>query len=127
MDAHSKHHPTGGATVHCDNARIESLISQYKISNDTATLSEIVALAQDRARTLIRFRKTTRYCAEDELLSDVNFKLLRAVGRFDPAKGTAFTFVSQVITNALCTAVSNPRSTRGNGARFRKNQPALES
>jgi hypothetical protein len=39
----------------------------------------------------------------------VNFKLLRAVGRFDPSKGSAFTFISQVVMNVLCTSVSNAR------------------
>jgi hypothetical protein len=72
-------------------------------------LAEIVTLTQARALTLIRFHKTTRYRREDELLSDVNFKLLRAVNKFDSAKGTAFTFVSQVVTNVLCTSVTNAR------------------
>jgi DNA-directed RNA polymerase specialized sigma subunit len=47
----------------------------------------------------------------------VNFKLLKAVGKFDPTKGTAFTFVSQVIANALCTSVSNARRDT---ARYKK-------
>jgi hypothetical protein len=43
------------------------------------------------------------------LLSDINLKLLRAVDRFDPSKGTAFTFLSCLITNTLSTAVSKAR------------------
>jgi hypothetical protein len=58
---------------------------------------------------LIRFYKTTRYRARDELLSDINFKLMRAVEKFAPSKGSAFTFVSQVVMNALCTAVTSKR------------------
>jgi hypothetical protein len=42
-------------------------------------------------------------------LSDVNFKLIRAVDKFDPAKGSAFTFVSQVISNVLRTSVTTAR------------------
>jgi hypothetical protein len=34
---------------------------------------------------------------------------LRAVDKFDPAKGSAFSFVSRVVTNVLCTSVSNAR------------------
>jgi hypothetical protein len=39
----------------------------------------------------------------------VNFKLIRAINKFDPAKGSAFTFVSQVVMNVLCTSVTNAR------------------
>ena len=59
--------------------------------------------------TLIRFHKTTRCGSEDKLLSDANFKLLRAVGKLDPAKGSAFTFLSCLIQNALHSAVSKAR------------------
>jgi hypothetical protein len=59
--------------------------------------------------TLIRFMKTARYQREDELLSDINFKLLRAVGSFTPERSHAFSFLSCVITNALRTAVTNAR------------------
>jgi hypothetical protein len=113
----SRHHPDGGAIVHCDNGRIESLIADYQANGDVRTLSAIVDLTQNRALTLIRFYKTTRYRARDELLSDVNFKLLKAVAKFDPSKGSAFTFVSQVISNVLCTAVT---SARRNAARHHR-------
>jgi DNA-directed RNA polymerase specialized sigma24 family protein len=59
---------------------------------------------------LIRFHKTSRYGSEDELISDVNFELLRAVEKFDPAKGSAFTFVSCIIQNTLHTSVSKART-----------------
>jgi hypothetical protein len=104
----SKHNPNG-TSPHFDNVRLESLISAYQTGTNPGALAEIVSLTQARALTLIRFRKTARYCTEGELLSDVNFKLLRAVEKFDPSKGSAFTFVSQVVTNALCTSVTNAR------------------
>ena len=69
-----------------------------------------MALTRERALTLIRFHRAIRYGSEDELLSDVNFKLLRAVDKFDPAKGTAFTFLSCLIQNALHTCVSKART-----------------
>jgi hypothetical protein len=115
----SKHHPNG-TNPHFDNVRLESLISAYQAGTDPAALAEIVTLTQARALTLIRFRKTARYSTEGELLSDVNFKLLRAFDKFDPAKGTAFTFVSQVVTNVLCTSVTNPRKNIGEIYRARR-------
>jgi hypothetical protein len=105
----SRHHPHGGASSHCDNGRIDAAIAQYQSTGDLESLSTIVELTRDRAQTLIRFRKTTRYVPMDELLSDVHSKLLRAVDMFDPSKGSAFTFVSQVISNTLCTAVTSRR------------------
>jgi hypothetical protein len=72
-------------------------------------MTEIVTLAEKRALTLIRFNGTTRYCSESELLSDINFKLLTSIGRFDPAKGSAFTFVSCIIQNSLHSSVTKAR------------------
>jgi hypothetical protein len=94
----SRHHPDGGA-------------------GDVDTLATIVDLAQPRALTLIRFYRTTKYRPRDELLSDVNFKLMRAVDKFDPSKGSAFTFISQVISNTLSTSVT---CARRNLARHRR-------
>jgi DNA-directed RNA polymerase specialized sigma24 family protein len=106
----SKHQPNGGSSSHFDNVRLESLISAYHAGTDPAALTEIVRLTQTRALTLIRFHKTSRYGSEDELISDVNFELLRAVEKFDPAKGSAFTFVSCIIQNTLHTSVSKART-----------------
>jgi hypothetical protein len=73
---HSRHHPNGGALHHCDNAQIETAIANYQTKRDLESLSQIIDLTQDRALTLIRFYRTTRYRPVDELLSDVNFKLI---------------------------------------------------
>jgi sigma-70-like protein len=107
----SRHNPNGGAQLNLDNARIESLIAQYQSTRDIETLSSIVALTHDRALTMIRFLRTSRYRTEAELISDINFKLLRAVDKFDPARGTAFTFVSKVVKNTLCTSVTSARKS----------------
>jgi hypothetical protein len=104
----SKHHPNGSAVSHCDNAQLEAAIFRYQ-GGDAGSLGEVIRLAQPRATTLIRFYKTHLYKAEDELLSDVNFKLLRAVRKFNPSKGSAFSFISTVITSALQTTVTNTR------------------
>jgi DNA-directed RNA polymerase specialized sigma24 family protein len=109
----TKHNPDGQGSRHLDNAQLEEIIARYQARGDAGSLSEIIRLTRDRALTLIRFHKTTRYGSEAELLSDVHFKLLRAVDKFDYSKGSAFTFVSRVVTNALCTSVSNARRRSG--------------
>ena len=105
----SKHHPNGGASPHCDNNKLEDAIARYQTKGDAGSLGEIISLTHDRALTLIRFYKTTRYQREDELLSDVNFKLLKAVDSFNRERGHAFSFLSHVVTNALRTSVTNAR------------------
>jgi hypothetical protein len=105
----SRHNPHGQGSTHLDNGRLEEVIARYQTQGVPESLGEIVRLSQTRAQTLIRFYKTARYRPEDELLSDVNWKLLRSVSKFDPAKGSAFTFVSQVIWSTLSTSVMNAR------------------
>jgi hypothetical protein len=103
----SLHNPLG-TTPHLDNAQLEAAIFRYQ-AGDTASLDEIIRLVEPRAQTLIRFRKTHLYQPEPELLSDVHCKLLRAIRKFDPSKGSAFSFVSTVITSALQTTVTNTK------------------
>jgi hypothetical protein len=63
---------------------LQALIAAYQTGNNpTAALAEIVTLTQKRAQTLIRFNGTTCYCAEAELLSDINFKLLHTVAKYN--------------------------------------------
>jgi hypothetical protein len=106
----SKHNPAG-TSPHFDNEGVTELIGRYQALGDPEALAGIVTKAQERAKTLIRFFGTARHLSEPELLSDINFKLLRTIAKFDPAKGTAFTFLSQVISTSLCTSVSNARKT----------------
>jgi hypothetical protein len=109
----SKHHPNGGVVSHCDNAQLEQAIARFQ-GGDAGSLGEIVQLVEPRALTLIRFHKTSHYRPENELLSDVNFKLMRSIGRFDARRASAFSFVSAVITSTLQTSVT---ATRRNWAR----------
>jgi hypothetical protein len=70
----------GGATdPHFDNARFEQVVERFQRTGDASSLSEIVELSQQRALTLIRFNGTHRYWSEDELLSDINYKLMRGI------------------------------------------------
>jgi hypothetical protein len=113
-------HPHANGTLRVDNGRLEQLITSYQSGTDrVSALSEIVTLTQQRALTLIRFHRTSRYRTESELLSDIHFKLMRALDRFDPSKGSGFTFVSCVIKNTLCTAVTMSRRQRATYIRMR--------
>src|SRR6516225_4387084 len=104
----SRHNPAGGASQHLNNSRLEEVIARYQ-AGDANALTEIVALSRPRVETLIRFNGTTRYYSEAELLSDVNFKLVRSVAKFNPARGSAFSFVSCLIENELRSSVSRAR------------------
>lgn len=106
---HSRHHPNGGAAIHCDNGRLETLIAAHQAGTDPAALGEIIGLTQNRALALIRFYRSARYCPENELLSDINFKLMRAVDKFDRQRGSGFSFISRIILNVLCTSVTTAR------------------
>jgi hypothetical protein len=106
----SKHHPAGGAVAHFDNQQITELIGRYQ-AGDLKALTAVITSARQRAGTLIRFYGTAKYQREDELLSDVNWKLLRTLRKFDASKGSAFTYISNVISSTLCTSVSIARKT----------------
>jgi hypothetical protein len=108
----SKHTPAG-TNGHFDNGAITELLYRYQADGDPEALTGIIEKAQERAKTLIRFYGTTRYLSEPELISDANLKLLRTVDKFDPAKGSAFTFISRVIATSLCTSVSSVRKNAG--------------
>ena len=68
---------------HFDNARLEECIFRFQ-KGDANALGEVVKLSEQRILALIRFHKTNHYQSESELLSDVNFKLIRAVRRLLP-------------------------------------------
>jgi DNA-directed RNA polymerase specialized sigma24 family protein len=104
----SRHNPSGNGVHHFDNDGLERLIATHQ-RGDPAALGEIIEQVQERARTLIRFHKTSRYKPEDELLSDVNYRLVRGVDKFDPTRGSAFTFVSALIWNTLRSNVTAAR------------------
>jgi hypothetical protein len=104
----SKHHPNGGAISHCDNAQLEQAIARFQ-AGDAASLGEVIRLVEPRALTLIRFHKTNHYRPEDELLSDINFKLMRSIRKFDARRASGFSYVSRIIDSSLRTSVSNQR------------------
>jgi hypothetical protein len=107
--ATSRHHPTGGSVPHCDNSRLEAAIAKHQVQGDAGSLAEIIKLAEPRMLTLIRFSGTSKYSSESELLSDVHHKLICAIPRFDPSRGSAFSFLSCLIQNTLHTSVTRVR------------------
>jgi hypothetical protein len=60
-------------------------------------------------RTLIRFNGSGRHVPESELVSNVRWKLIRALPRFDASRGSAFSFVSHVAMNEIRSAVTKAR------------------
>jgi hypothetical protein len=52
------------------------------------------------------------------LLSDVHYKLLKAVDKFDPQKGSAFSFLSCIIQNTLRSSVTNTRTVANRFVEF---------
>jgi hypothetical protein len=100
---------TNGSTEpHFNNERFTRAVIRLQ-SGNTNALGDIIELSQRRALTLIRHYGTAGYCTEGELLSDVNFKLMRSIRKFNPSKGSGFTFLSQLITNTLRTRVTTVR------------------
>jgi hypothetical protein len=98
----------GNADPHFDNARFEQAAVRYQ-KGDTAALTEILELSQKRAEVLIRYCGTARYCSESELLSDIAFKTVKSISRFNPSQGSGFTFTSCLIQNVLRTNVTAAR------------------
>jgi len=105
----SRHHPNGGAVHHFDNEQVTECIRRYQALGDPEALAGFVAASQERAKILIRHNAASRYVPENELISDVTWKLLRAVPRFNPERGSAFCFVSCVTMNVLHSAVNAQR------------------
>jgi hypothetical protein len=108
----TKHHPNGDGSQHLDNARLEGLIADFQNGNPSA-LSEIVTLTERRTVALIRFHGSAKYRSEPELISDVHYKLIRSVGRFDPSRGSGFTFLSHLVFNVLRSNVTAARKSAG--------------
>jgi hypothetical protein len=96
----SRHNLAGGATPHFNNEAITELIQRFQLG-DRDALAQIVTSAEKRAKVLIRFNGATQYRSEPELLSDIHFKLVRSVAKFNPARGSAFSYISCLIENEL--------------------------
>jgi hypothetical protein len=108
----------GEGSQHFDNARFEQVVARFQREGDVASLTKIVELSKRRALTLIRFNGTACYRTEAELLSDINFKLLRSIHKFDPRKGSGFTYISKIIDSSLRTSVAIVRKNAARHVEF---------
>ena len=94
-------------SVHFFNSEtVEALIADFQHTCKTETLGEIITRCQPLSLSLVRSRRSFRFEDEDELLSVVNRKLLVSVPQYDRARGSAFSFVSKLCLNQLCTVVT---------------------
>ena len=105
----SKHNPAGGARAHFNNEAITAFLGRYQ-AGDPDALTGIITSTQERAKTLIRFLGSARYLPEGELLSNLNWKLLRAIPHFNCERGSAFSYISCLIENELRSSVSRERT-----------------
>ena len=108
----STHHPSGDANHHFDNEQVTTLICRYQSCGDQEALAGVLAAAQQRTLTLSRFYGADRYLSEGELTSNVTWKLLRGLHRFDAWRGRAFSFISTVAMNEVRTGVTRTRVLR---------------
>jgi hypothetical protein len=69
-------------------------------------------------RSILEFRNTTRHESIDELLSRIRIKLWRSIKLFNPAKGTAFSFVARVISSTAASIVSESWARNGRFCQF---------
>jgi hypothetical protein len=89
-----------------DSGAVEQLIAQYQKEGSREILGEIVSRCEPLTFSLIRSKRTMIYEPENELMSTINYKLVRSISHYDPGKGTAFTFISKLASNMMCTSVS---------------------
>jgi hypothetical protein len=103
-----------------DSEAVETLIADYQRTGSVQILGQIIERSQPIFVSLIRSRHTFQYQDEHELLSIVNRKLLVSLPQYDPHRGTAFTFVSRLTLNMLCTSVTLQKKLAG---RLRAHSP----
>jgi hypothetical protein len=92
-----------------DSTRVETLIADYKLTGSRQILGQIVQECRPVALSLIRSKCTFAYECEDDLISAIDGKLCRSVGRYDPARGRAFSFITRLSINMLATNVTHQK------------------
>jgi Sigma-70 region 2 len=92
-------------THYFDSTLARQLIESYNRSGDEGALCQFLEHAEPLICSIIQYRDTVRHESADELLSRVRIKLWRSVRLYDPAKGTAFSFVAKIIQTTLASAV----------------------
>jgi hypothetical protein len=94
-------------------AYAQHLIEDYNTNGNAESLNALLEHVEPLARSILEYRCTTRHEGIDELLSRIRIKLWKSVELFDPARGSAFSFVSMVISRVAMTAVNESWGRQG--------------
>ena len=105
----TKLHPRGGAQNFFDEGTVSALIVEWQQSKDPEELGRIIGLCRPNTLSLIRSQNTNYYETENELISRVDYKLFMSLRHWDPARASAFGFISWHTRNVLNTAVTESR------------------
>jgi hypothetical protein len=84
----------------------QGLIETYNATGDAESLNLFLEHCEPLARSILEYRCTTKHESIDELLSRIRIKLWRSLKLYNPAKGTAFSFVARVISSTAASIVS---------------------
>ena len=98
--------PTAEPARFFDSEAVETLIGNYQRTESIEVLGEIIAACQPLSESLVRSRQSFRFIPETELFSNIDHKLLSAIPAYDSRRGTAFSFISRTVTNAVCTSIT---------------------
>jgi DNA-directed RNA polymerase specialized sigma24 family protein len=97
------HHPEG-AEIFFDSPRVEQLIGEWKLTGKIETFEQILEQIFPMVRRLILSQKTNKLLLFEDLVSRVQVKLFKHLKGFDPAKGSAFSYLSKITKSVLCSA-----------------------
>jgi hypothetical protein len=97
----SQRNPRGGACRIFDEARIAPLILEWQQTREETLFSQIVEGSLDLIQTIIRHHHFFDYDEVDALTNDCVLKLRKALPKFQPARGRAFSFISVAVKHYL--------------------------
>jgi hypothetical protein len=92
-----------------NSAAVERLIASYQATGRTETLGEVIEACRPISESIVRQRHTFVYESEDEIFSIINRKLFCSIEQYDPARGSAFSFISRLCINMCKTVVTHNR------------------
>jgi hypothetical protein len=101
-----REHPTWRGGVHYFNAaQARQWIESFNKTGNVESLNRLLKHVEPLAKSILEYRCTTKHELLDELLSRIRIKLWRSLRLYDPAKGSAFSFVAKVISSTSASAV----------------------
>jgi len=88
-------HPAG--TPRCfDSSYAARLIEEFNATGELAPLQELLVHCEELLRSQFEYRATTKYVPLAELMGTARVKIWRSLRLFDPARGSAFSFISRI-------------------------------